>query len=61
MVMIGAVAIWAAKETARRFESSSDGGFFIGHKTVRFASAYKGFLRSSMVKSAATESWKPGL
>ena len=58
--IIGAVAIWAAKEPAKRFESSS-GDFSTGRKIVRETNACRGLLRSRMPKTAATESWKPGL
>jgi hypothetical protein len=60
VAMIGVVAIWAARETAKRFESRS-GGLWNGRRTVCFTSAWRGFLRRRMPKTAATESWKPGL
>ena len=55
VAIIGAVAIWTAREIAKRFESSL-GGLLKGCKTVRFTDACEGLLRSRMPKTAAMES-----
>jgi hypothetical protein len=52
---IGAVAIWAERETASRFETCS-GGFLNGLSRVPMTRDLKGFLSSRIPKTAATES-----
>jgi len=56
--IIGVVEIWAARETASRFES--DWGRFSKSLSRAFSiNDFRGFLSSRMPKTAATESWKP--
>ncbi|HEX5914235.1 MAG TPA: hypothetical protein VFY54_14005 [Rubrobacter sp.] len=57
---IGVVALCAARETESSFERAC-GGFAKGLSSDRSTRAFRGFLRSSMPKTAATESWKPAL
>gem|GEM_PF-5799057 len=58
--MIGAVAICAASEIERRFDTTS-GGFPNGRRIVFSRSFLSGFRRKRIPNTAATESWKPAL
>jgi len=57
---MGEVAIRATRETETRFESCP-GGSAKGLSRVRSTRDFRGFVRRSMPKTAATESWKPVL
>ena len=57
---MGEVAIWAARETEIRLESWP-GGLAKGLSRVRSIKDFRGFVRRSIPKTAATESWKPAL
>ena len=49
--MLGVVEIWAARETARTFESSS-GSFLNRRRMVRFTNVWSGFQRTQFKKIA---------
>src|SRR5918994_4257987 len=57
---MGDVAIWAARETEIRFDSCR-GGFAKGLSRGCSTRDFRGFVRSSIPKTAAKERWKPGL